>query len=163
MRRDGEGYPVRRIDHIGVVVRDAGAAAQAWVDRLGFRLMGTADVLDGSVRLVYLDAGDTTLQLVQPLLPGTLADHLDQRGEGLHHLCLLVDDVREAADALSGASRPYVYRGGRGADVCFVEPAPCGVLIELTEPGDGIVATPVETRTSPGAPATGMGARMSHE
>lgn len=159
--RTEAGYPVRRIDHIGVVVRDAQAAAQAWVDRFGLRLMGTADVLDGSVRLVYLDAGDTTLQLVQPLSPGILTKHLEQRGEGLHHLCFLVDDVREAAWSLGGDPRPYVYRGGRGADVCFVDPTPCGVLIELTEPGDGIVATPVGTMTSSSAPATGVGTRTS--
>lgn len=138
------GRPVRRIDHVGVVVRDARAEARTWVDRFGLRLMGSADVLDGTVRLVYLDCGDTTLQLVQPLGPGTLADHLDERGEGLHHLCFLVDDLREAAGSLGGSPGPYVYRGGRGADVCFVDPTPCGVLIELTEPGDGIVATPTE-------------------
>lgn len=161
MRSEGRGHPVRRIDHVGVLVRDAKAEAQAWVDRFELRPMGTADVLDGSVRLVYLDAGDTTLQLVQPLGPGALANRLEERGEGLHHLCFLVDDVGVAASALSSDPRPHIYRGGRGADVCFVDPAPCGVFIELSEPGDGVVVTPAGTVAPLGVPASEAGTGRS--
>lgn len=125
----------RRIDHVGVVVRDISASTGWWTDRLGMRLAHTADVLEGSVRLAYLDLGDTTVQLVQPLEPGPLTDWLDANGEGLHHICFLVEgDLDHALDTLDDRGRRHVYLGGRGAEVCFLGKTACGVLIELTGP-----------------------------
>jgi methylmalonyl-CoA epimerase len=126
---------VRRIDHVGVVVRDIATASQEWAPRLGFTLARVADVLDGTVRLAYLDAGDTTLQLVQPLVRGALTDWLDEHGEGLHHICLEVDTIPAALDVLDDHGPRFIYMGGRDAAVCFIGEKPCNVLVELTEPG----------------------------
>jgi methylmalonyl-CoA epimerase len=128
--------PARRIDHVGVVVKDVHEAATWWTRRLGLTLVHVADVLEQSIRLAYLDVGDTTIQLVQPLRPGPIADWLDRHGEGLHHVCFLVDDLSRTLDALDDRGGRSIYLGGRGADVCFVDEAPCGVLVELTEATD---------------------------
>lgn len=125
---------VRRLDHVGIVVRDIEIAARYWVERLGMQRAHTADVLDGSVRLAYLDAGDSTVQLVQPLQAGPLQEHLDLHGEGLHHVCFLVNDIPSALERLSEEPRQGPYVGGYGADVAFITTKPCGVLVELTEP-----------------------------
>ncbi|OGO59564.1 MAG: hypothetical protein A2V85_06470 [Chloroflexi bacterium RBG_16_72_14] len=93
-------------------------------------------MLDGTIRLAYLDLGDTTIQLVQPLRNGAISEWLDLHGEGLHHICFLVDDVTRTLDALDDQGRRFTYLGGRGADVCFIDEAPCGVLVELTEASD---------------------------
>jgi methylmalonyl-CoA/ethylmalonyl-CoA epimerase len=135
-RAAGGGARARRIDHVGIVVADVQAAARWWTDRLGLELVHVADVLDSSVRLAYLDIGDTTLQLVQPLRAGPVADWLAAHGEGLHHLCFLVDDIDVALDGLGDTGRRQVYLGGRGADVCFIGDTPCAVLVELTEATD---------------------------
>jgi catechol 2,3-dioxygenase-like lactoylglutathione lyase family enzyme len=119
-----------------VVVHDVREAAGWWTERLALSLVHVADVLDGSVRLAYLDAGDTTVQLVQPLRAGPLMDWLDRHGEGLHHVCFLVDSIAGTLDSLGDAGRRFVYLGGRGADVCFIDETPCSVLVELTEPTD---------------------------
>jgi methylmalonyl-CoA epimerase len=132
----------RRIDHIGVVVHDIDAAAHAWAPGLGFRLAHVADVLDGTVRLAYLDIGDTTLQLVQPLAPGALAEWLAAHGEGLHHICLEVDAIPAALDGLDDRGARFIYRGGRGSDVCFLGEPRCGVLVELTEPSTIVGSQP---------------------
>jgi methylmalonyl-CoA/ethylmalonyl-CoA epimerase len=130
------GAVVRRVDHVGIVVRDIEAASREWTEGLGLSLVHVADVLDRSVRLAYLDAGDTTIQLVQPLEPGALTEWLETHGEGLHHVCFLVDDVPAALDALADGGRRFVYLGGRGADVAFIGATPCNVLVELTEAAD---------------------------
>jgi methylmalonyl-CoA epimerase len=141
-RSDTLGRPVeidakaRRIDHIGVVVGDVHEASQWWTERLGLTLMHVADVLDGAIRLAYLDLGDTTIQLVQPLQDGAIRNWLDLHGEGLHHVCFLVDDLTRSLDALDDRGQRSAYLGGRGANVCFIDEAPCGVLVELTEPSD---------------------------
>jgi methylmalonyl-CoA/ethylmalonyl-CoA epimerase len=128
-------FAVRRIDHVGIVVRDVDVAARYWVDRLGLRRAETADVLGGSIRMTYLEAGDTTLQLVEPRMPGPLRDHLDRHGEGLHHLCFLVGDIPDALERIGEQPLTEPYLGGRGAGVCFIRTMPCDVLVELTEPG----------------------------
>jgi methylmalonyl-CoA/ethylmalonyl-CoA epimerase len=125
----------RRIDHVGVVVRDVEVAAREFVERHGMTVTGVADLADGTARLLYLRAGDTTLQLVQPLLAGSLADYLAAHGEGLHHVCFAVDTLEPALDALPGEADRVngISMGGRGCRVVFLGARPAGVLIELTE------------------------------
>jgi methylmalonyl-CoA/ethylmalonyl-CoA epimerase len=126
----------RRIDHVGVIVRDVGASAREFVDRLGMTVTGIADLEDGTARLLYLEAGDTTLQLVQPLRDGTLADYLAANGEGLHHICFAVDRLEPALARLAGEEDRVgnIYMGGRGCRVVFLGARAAGVLVELTEP-----------------------------
>jgi methylmalonyl-CoA/ethylmalonyl-CoA epimerase len=131
----GSGHGIaRRIDHVGVAVHDISMAIPYYVDILGMRV--SLDVLldDGSARLAYLEAGDTTLQLVQPLSPGPVADFLAAHGEGLHHICFAVDDIVEALTSLpSNESLNAIYLGGRQCRVSFIGAKPNGVVVELTE------------------------------
>src|SRR5688500_6739629 len=90
----------RRIDHVGVIVHDADDSATSLTERLGLARGVDWTDPDGRFRLVYLECGDTTLQLVQPLAEGALSRHLQTRGEGLHHVCFAVDDLDAALAAL---------------------------------------------------------------
>jgi methylmalonyl-CoA/ethylmalonyl-CoA epimerase len=132
---DANPAVVRRIDHVGVIVRDVEASAREFVDRLGMTITGMADLEDGTARLLYLEAGDTTLQLVQPLRAGGLADYLAANGEGLHHVCFAVDLLEPALAHLPGEEDRVgsIYMGGRGCRVVFLAARSAGVLVELTE------------------------------
>lgn len=123
-----------RIDHVGVLVGDIDAAAAHFTSRYG--LVKGTDWLDpdGRFRLVYLESGDTTLQLVQPLAEGPLSDHLAERGEGMHHVCFAVDDVDQAIQTLGAPVQSAPYVSGKGGRVCFLSDRAYGVLVELTEP-----------------------------
>jgi len=125
---------VKRIDHIGVAVRDIEASLPYFVDVLGLTVAVDVYLADGSARLAYLEAGDTTLQLVQPLKPGPVADHLAVHGEGLHHVCFAVDEIVSTLQALPGGERSdRVYVGGKGCLVSFIAARPSNINIELTE------------------------------
>lgn len=123
----------RRIDHVGVVVREAEAAIAHFRRRYGLALDGDWTDPEGRFRLVYLTAGATTLQLVMPLREGPLMAFLDDRGEGLHHVCFEVADLDQAIGAIDGRTVTDPYLGGRGARVCFLADRAHGVLVELTE------------------------------
>ena len=128
------GLVTRRIDHVGVLVSDMAAAAARFHGELGLIDEGAWHDPDDRFELRYLTAGDTTLQLVLPLGPGPLQDALDARGEGLHHVCFVVDDLDAAIEGSGRALVAPPYMSGRGARVCFLKDRIHGVTIELTEP-----------------------------
>lgn len=131
----GAGTLARRIDHVGVLVRDADIAAARFVAQLGLERGIDWTEPDGRFRLLYLEAGDTTLQLVQPLAEGPLATALATSGEGLHHVCFAVDDLDRSLTDLAAPTISDPYLGGKGTRVCFLADRTHGVLVELTEGG----------------------------
>jgi methylmalonyl-CoA/ethylmalonyl-CoA epimerase len=128
--------PIRRLDHVAVVVRDTDAALRHFGGRLGLEVVHSEELAQPHVRLTYLDAGNAFIQLVEPLDPDSeLARWLSSNGEGLHHVCFGADDPPAAALELAAEGAPPVERGsGRGRISSFVPgPAAHGVRIECTE------------------------------
>ena len=124
---------MRRIDHVGIVVRSIDASLDYYTKILGLDLIADGPRPDGSVRLAYLAAGDTTVQLVEPLALGPVAHALELMGEGLHHICFAVDDLEAALSGLPGEGDQPVEDGGLGCRVAFLSAVPSGVRIELSE------------------------------
>lgn len=146
----------QRIDHVGILVRDIDASLPYYTGVLGLTVSTDATLDDGSARLVYLEASDTTLQLVQPLRPGPVADYLDLHGEGLHHVCFAVENIVDALRLLPGDEpEDGIYVGGRGCRVSFVASRPNGLILELTE------LSPVVADVGRGMPDRLAGAQAS--
>lgn len=121
------------VDHVGVVVRQIETSLPYYRDRLGLSVLAAEEPPGVGVRVVYLAAGATTLQLVEPIAPGPLLDHLGERGEGLHHLCFEVPDIEVALRRLAPGVDVPVATGGRGRRACFLPGRVNGMRIELTE------------------------------
>lgn len=126
---------VRRLDHVAIVVRSTDEALRFYEDRLGLRVQSSEEIDSPKVRLTYLDTGNAYLQLVEPLDPASpLAVWLEEHGEGLHHICFGVDDVAEAATAISDPGSTIALGNGRGRASSFVAVSDSnGVRIECTE------------------------------
>jgi methylmalonyl-CoA/ethylmalonyl-CoA epimerase len=111
------------------------AALLHFRDRLGLQVAAVDEPPEVPVRLTYLDLGNTWLQLVEPLDPAhPLAAWLETNGEGLHHICLGVDDVECELLRIGPPGVPVPPIGsGRGRPAGFPagEP-PHGVRIECT-------------------------------
>ena len=85
---------IRRLDHVAVAVKDTEAALAHFRDHLGLEVVAVDYPPEIPVRLTYLDLGNASLQLVEPLTDDhPLADWLAANGDGLHHICFGVDDV----------------------------------------------------------------------
>jgi len=128
-----------KIDHVGIVVFDLALSLVWYADTLGWAVQHEEYISDVGARLAYLLpdsndvlAGATSLQLVQPIEPSVVRDHLHSKGEGLHHICFEVSNISSAVRSL-GTDSDSVFMGGRGQLACFLEESPRGVLIELTE------------------------------
>lgn len=127
--------PLRRLDHVAVVVRSTEKALRFFEGRLGLRVHSSEEIEAPHVRLTYLDAGNAFIQLVEPLEPGSpVATWLEEHGEGLHHICFGVDDVAAAVAALSDSGADVALGNGRGRVSGFVTAGDAlGVRIECTE------------------------------
>jgi methylmalonyl-CoA/ethylmalonyl-CoA epimerase len=127
--------PLRRLDHVAVLVRDTDEALRFYSGRLGLTVASSEEIPTPHVRLTYLDAGNAYIQLVQPLAGDSpLTVWLDEHGEGLHHICFGVDDVAGAVGELSDPGAEISIGTGRGRVSSFVSAAGShGVRIECTE------------------------------
>ena len=131
---------VRRIHHVGIVVKHLEEAYRFYRDVLGLPLLKEADIADQGVRAALLAAGDTEIELLQPLAASTgVGRFLARRGEGLHHMCLETPDIAGELNSLKERSVELidpVPRPGLAGQVAFLHPRACaGVLVELATPG----------------------------
>ena len=138
----GASEAVRRVHHTGVVVRSLEEAYGFYRDSLGLRLVKEAYIEDQGVKAALLDLGNGLLELLEPVQPDTgIARYLEQRGEGLHHVCLEVDDIEGALADLRAKGVPLVDqepREGLVGTIAFLHPTALhGVLVELVQKGSG--------------------------
>jgi methylmalonyl-CoA/ethylmalonyl-CoA epimerase len=128
-----------KLDHIAVAVQDMKAAVDDFEAKLGMKCDRIEDVPDEKAQVAFFDLGGSHLELITPLMQESpLARSLAQRGEGLHHICLEVEDIEKTVKALRAAGLRTVTEtpniGAGGNKIIFVHPkAMHGVLIELVE------------------------------
>lgn len=146
--------PVRgRIHHIASVVRDIDASIDFHTRVLGLALEQVAEVPSQEVRIAFLTAGDSKIELVAPTnATSGVARFLESKGEGFHHLCLEVPDIAVELTALAAGGVQLINAeavAGVEGPVAFLHPKSCnGVLIELIEAPGG----PAWKRLGFGAP-----------
>lgn len=128
-----------KIHHVGIVVRSLDAAYAFYRDALSLPVHKEAVIQDQGVRAALLTIGESEIELLEPIAPGTgVARFLAQRGEGLHHLCFETDDVSqelETAKRRGVALIDQQPRAGLAGTICFLHPkSNHGVLIEYAQP-----------------------------
>lgn len=127
-----------RIDHIGIVVRDIRRALSVYETALGLPLEEIVAIPDQQVRVAFLPLGESNIELVEPISDDSgIAKYLETRGEGIHHICIEVEDVKAALGRLHDHGVELIDqhpRQGAHGRVAFVHPRGThGVLLELVE------------------------------
>ena len=128
-----------KIHHVGIVVRSLDAAFAFYRDALSLPVHKEAVIQDQGVRAALLTIGESEIELLEPIAPGTgVARFLEQRGEGLHHLCFETDDVNEELETAKRRGVRLIDqqpRAGLAGMICFLHPkSNHGVLIEYAQP-----------------------------
>ena len=130
-----------KLDHIGIAVKSIDAAKQIYED-LGLRIEHFETVETQKVRTAFLSVGDSNLELLEPTsADSTIAKYIEKRGEGIHHICLRVENIEEHLARLKERGYRLIndapVPGAHGCRVAFLHPAAGnGVLIELSETHD---------------------------
>lgn len=128
------------LDHIGIAV-DSLENGKAFYEALGLGPMTVEVVESEKVKTGFFELeNDARLELLEPTDPdSTIAKFLANRGPGIHHICLKVNDIRGAMKALKDKGMRLINEepkpGAHGCMVAFVHPKSTGgVLIELSQP-----------------------------
>jgi methylmalonyl-CoA epimerase len=130
------------IHHVAVVVRSIEEALPRYRKLFGWAAeQQPFDFPAQRVRLCFVASGPPPaprIELVQPLDDESgVARFLATRGPGLHHVCLLSDDLPTDLAALAAADAELIDREprpGAHGDVAFIHPRTLdGVLWELLQ------------------------------
>jgi methylmalonyl-CoA/ethylmalonyl-CoA epimerase len=128
---------IKSINHIAVVVKDMGESLKFWRDALGIELRELRDVPGELSQVAFLPLSGSEVELVKPTSDDSgIAKYLAKRGEGMHHLCLEVDDLKGMLAQLKEKGIRLINEEPRktpdGKLYAFVHPeSTSGVLIEL--------------------------------
>ena len=100
------------------------------------RVVKEAVMEDQGVKAALLDIGNSFLELLEPIDAGFgIARFLEKRGEGLHHVCLEVDDIHASLADLKSKDVELIDeapREGLTGEIAFIHPSALhGVLVEL--------------------------------
>jgi methylmalonyl-CoA epimerase len=133
----GTGGDGVTLDHVGIAVREAAPYVDLFHAWFGLRTDEPEDV--GAHRVRFIDTGDATLELVEPLTPDSpVAKFLDKRGAGLHHVCVRVRDIEATMTRLQAQGVKFIdqqpRQGAHGSRIAFIHPSSAlGLLLELKQ------------------------------
>ncbi len=134
---------MKSIAHIGIAVKDMKASSELFRKMFGRSPDHTETVPDQKVSTTLFQFGDTAIELTSATNPASpIARFIEQRGEGVHHISFVVDDLKRELERLKGLGFQLVDEKPRdGADdylVAFLHPKSTnGVLIEISQKRNG--------------------------
>ncbi len=124
---------IKGIGHAGIIVKNLDEAVKLYCDLLGLpKPPEYKDWPNEGMKHAMMKAGNQFFEVMEPHPGSPLAKFIEQRGEGMHHINLVCDDVQSLVASLKKKGATVIERGPK---VCFVHPKSTkGVLFEIQEP-----------------------------
>ena len=133
---------VKKVDHIGIAVKNLDAALKFYQDILGLECIDTEVVEEQKVKVAFLPIGDTEVELLESTdEDGPIAKFIEKKGEGIQHVAFRVDNIEEAIEHMKSKDVRMIDEkpryGAGGARIAFCHPKSTGgILVELSERED---------------------------
>lgn len=127
------------ISHVGIAVRDLEESVAVYELALGRKAELIIEVPEQKVRVAIFGsaAGSARIELVAATSSDSpIARFIEKRGEGLHHLCISVENIEQKLAELKKAGIKLIDEtpriGAEGEKIAFVHPSGMnGVLLEI--------------------------------
>jgi methylmalonyl-CoA epimerase len=128
---------ILKIDHLGIAVKDIAEAKRAY-EALGFRIEAEHDVPAEKVKTAFITVGESHLELLEASDPSSVIAKFLEKRSGLHHICVLVDDIEKSMAEMKAAGAQLLDEtpriGAGGCRVAFIHPkSAAGVRLELKQ------------------------------
>ncbi|MEA1884972.1 MAG: methylmalonyl-CoA epimerase [Thermotogota bacterium] len=130
---------VTKIDHIGIAVKSIDESLKLYKDVLDMDFKGIEEITDRALKTAFIQAGDSMIELLEPTSEkSTIAKFLEKKGQGIHHIALHVENIKETMKSLKEKGYRLLSeepeKGAHGTKVAFLHPKSTnGVLLELVE------------------------------
>jgi len=130
---------IKKVDHIGIAVKSLEETLPFYTEVLGLTLLGIEKVESQKVKVAFLKAGETKIELLESTSEeSSIAAFISKRGEGIHHVAFGVASIEERIAEMKDQGirmiddQPRI--GAGGAQIAFMHPkSAAGVLVELCE------------------------------
>lgn len=130
---------MKKIEHIGIAVKDMEKAMAVYKSLLGEPSYKTEAVESEGVSTSFFKCGDSKIELLEATNENSpIAKFIEKRGEGIHHIAFAVSDIDSEVKRLKSEGFRVLNEMPKiGADnkkVVFLHPKSShGVLVELCE------------------------------
>lgn len=131
---------IKQYDHVGIAVKDLDKALSFFLDKLG-AVLATAKHYEQEMNIYIAEVvlGLIKIELVQDADPqGPVAKHIEKKGEGLHHISILVDDINQLISGLEAKGIKLIGKktDGPGDKWVYVYPQESfGALVQYWQYG----------------------------
>ncbi|RYF81335.1 MAG: methylmalonyl-CoA epimerase [Chitinophagaceae bacterium] len=128
-----------KVEHIGIAVKDFAVSVPLFEKLFNTSCYKTEVVASENVNTAFLMQGNTKIELLQSITAdGVIANFIQKKGEGIHHIAFEVADIRAEMERLQQEGFTLLNaEPKKGADnklVCFLHPKTTNsVLIEICQ------------------------------
>ena len=130
---------IKRIEHVGVVVKNVEASRRLWEDCFGIKLGSVEQFAERPVKLALYPVGESMVELIAGTTPDSKHAKMVAEGKGgLNHICFEVEDIDAALAELKAKGIPLLDQvprfGHAGCRIAFIDPSATeNCLIELAQ------------------------------
>jgi len=130
---------MRKIEHIGIAVKDVEASNEVLKKLLGKDHYKVENVDSENVSTSFFELGDTKIELLEATSEeSAIAKYLMKNREGIHHIAFDVEDIFAEIERLKSEGFQFISETPKkGADnklVVFIHPKTAnGLLVELCQ------------------------------
>lgn len=128
---------IKRIDHLGLAVKDVEKSAVFYRDVLGLE---TGELIEHhGMKMIFVKIGESNFELIEDSNPDSvISKFVARQGEGIHHVSLVTDDIEAELEAVKEKGVALIDEkpriGAEGFPVAFLHPKSTnGVLVELCQ------------------------------
>ncbi|MEJ2634870.1 MAG: methylmalonyl-CoA epimerase [Calditrichia bacterium] len=130
---------LEKIDHVGVAVKSLDDIKQLFLLVFGAKPAFEEVVEDQRVKVAGFKVGESNIEFLEPLSEDSpIAKYIEKKGEGLHHIAVGVDDIRNALSKMKSNNIRLIdeepRKGAEGKSIAFAHPKSLhGILLELSQ------------------------------
>ncbi|MGQ9844722.1 MAG: methylmalonyl-CoA epimerase [Caldisericia bacterium] len=129
----------KKIHHIGIAVKNLDECIKFYEEKFNLKILYKEELEENKVKVAGLKVGDVNIELLEPLSNDSpIQSFLMKKGEGIHHIAYLVEDISHTLNILKEKGIVLIDEkprtGSHGTKIAFLHPKNTfGVLIELVE------------------------------
>ncbi|MGD2036718.1 MAG: VOC family protein [Desulfobacterales bacterium] len=131
---------IKAIGHLGIVVKDIDLSLKALAKVIDIQSPAIKAFPEKKMKCAVVELGGIGLEFIQDSShEGEMARFNKEKGDAIHHFCLLTDNIDEDIEILKKRGvemldqKPRI--GLRGKKIAFTKPSSLnGISIELSEP-----------------------------